>query len=389
MCPQLYDVSHLRSGQGLATIYPYPLEVRMCSWALRILLSLTLLTGFSFSQTAPTVAPLPYDPLELGTGPTLVPDTAEKRALILNLLERARQNSAMHTPGTAPFDLKVSFNSVGDPHSTGYGEVEETWLNGRTWRWSARIGDYSQLRIFYQGAAYDDKPKGHMPLRLQMVRNSVFWPVVGNFASSLIRMATAKWEGTDVACILVSGPVNDATSTPGRRWEENEYCVDPKTGLLRIHSEAPGIYSVYDYNGAVQFHGRTLPRQTTIVEGGTTVLQIHLDSIQDANDDPNQFVPTKKMLAHGPGAIMVGPFRFPELVRAPAGYSGEIKPVIVHAILDQKGKVLDAEVVGTSDPALSSAALGVVWHSSYRPAERGDRPLQREAFINVQFTPAS
>jgi hypothetical protein len=361
----------------------------MSNRALHAALFLLFLSGFSFSQSAPQTAPLPYDPLELATGPTLVPNTPEQRATILNLLERARQNSAMHTPGTAPFDIKVSFNSVGDSHSTGYGEVEETWLNGQTWRWSARIGNYSQLRIFYQGAAYDDKPRGHMPLRLQMVRNSVFWPVGGNFAPALMRMATAKWEGTDVACILISGGGNDATPTTGRRWEENEYCIDPKTGLLRIHSEAPGIYSVYDYNGAVQFHGRTLPRQTTIVEGGTTVLQIHLDSIEDANNDPNQFVPTKKMISHGPGAIMVGPFRFPEFVRAPAGYSGDIRPVIVHAILDQKGKVLDAEVVGSSDPALSSAALGVVWHSSYLPAQREARLLQREAFINVKFTPSS
>ncbi|HYA47995.1 MAG TPA: energy transducer TonB [archaeon] len=362
----------------------------MSNWALRIALFLLFLSAFSFSQAASKTAPLPYDPLELATGPTAVPDTPEKRALLLDLLERARQNSAMHTPGTAPFSIKVSFNSAGgDSHSQGYGELEETWLNGQTWRWSARLGDYSQLRIFYLGAAYDDKPRGHMPLRLQMVRNAVFWPVGGNFAAALIRMATAKWEGTDIACMLISGADNDATATPGRRWEESEYCVDPKTGLLRIHSEAPGIYVAYDYSGGSQFHGRTLPRQTTIVEGGTTVLQIHLDSIEDANNDPNQFVPTKKMLSHGPGAIMVGPFRFPEFVRAPAGYSGEIQPVIVHAILDQKGKVLDAEVVQSSDPALTSAALGVVWHSSYLPARRPDGPLQREAFINVKFTPSS
>lgn len=362
----------------------------MSKRALRVALFILLFVAPTFSQSAPKVAPLPNDPLELATGPTVVPDTPEKRAALLNLLERARQNSAMHTPGMAPFTLKASFNSTGgDSHSQGYGEVEETWLNGQTWRWSARLGDYSQLRIFYQSAAYDDKPRGHMPLRLQMVRNALFWPVVGNFAPSLIRMATAKWEGTDIACILTSRGGNDASATPGRRWEENEFCIDPKTGQLRIHSEAPGIYSVYDYNGGIAFHGRVLPRQTTIVEGGTSVLQIHLENIDDANNDPNQFIPTKKMISHGPGAIMVGPFRFPESVRTPAGYSGVIQPVIVHAILDQKGKVLDAEVVQTSDPALAAAALGVVWHSSYLPAERQDRPLQREAFINVKFTPAS
>lgn len=341
-------------------------------------------------QDAPKVAPLPNDPLELATGPTAVPDSPAKREALLSLLERARQNSAMHAPGMAPFSLKASFNSAGkDSRNSGYGEIEETWLNGQAWRWTARLGDYSQLRIFYQGAVYDDKPRGHIPLRIQMVRSAVFWPVVGNFASSLLRMATAKWEGTDLACILISGMMNEASDTPGRRWEENEYCVDPKTGLLRIHSEAPGIYSVFDYDGGIHFHGRVLPRRTTIVEGGATVLQITLDSIEDANSDPNQFIPTKKMLSHGPGAVMVGPFRFPESARSPAGYSGMIQPVIVHAILDQKGKVLDAEVVQSPDPTLAGAALGVVWHSSYLPAQNRDRPLQREAFINVKFTPAS
>jgi hypothetical protein len=354
----------------------------------RIALFSLLLASYAYSQSAPKVAQLPYDPLELATGPTVVPDTPEKRALVLNLLERARQNSAMHTPGTAPFTLKASFNSTGDSKNTGYGEVEETWLNGQTWRWSARLGDYSQLRIFYEGAAYDDKPKGYIPLRLQMVRNAVFWPVIGNFAPTLLRMATTSFQGTDLACMLISGGGNDATPTPGRRWEENEFCIDPKSGLLRTHSEAPGIYAIYEYEGALQFHGRTIPRQISVVEGGETVLQIHIDSIEDANHDPNQFVPTRKMLAGGPGAIMVGPFRFPEFVPAPAGYNGQVQPVIVHAILDTKGKVLDAEVVQSSNPSLTATALDVVWHSTHPAWQVGERPLQREAFINVKFTPA-
>jgi len=236
----------------------------------RLALFILFVVASTFSQSAPKVAPLPYDPLEMATGPTVVPDTPEKRTVLLNLLERARQNSAMHTPGMAPFSIKVSFNSTGgDSHRQGYGELEETWLNGQTWRWSARLGDYSQFRIFYEGVAYDDKPRGHMPLRLQMVRNFVYWPVVGNFAPALIRMVTAKWEGTEVACILMSRGGNHATDMPGRLWEENEFCIDPKTGMLRLHSEAPGSYSVYDYNGGIDFHGGILPRQTTIVEGGS------------------------------------------------------------------------------------------------------------------------
>ncbi len=90
----------------------------MCIRPLRRALFILLFVAAAFSQSAPKVAPLPYDPLELATGPTVVPDTPEKRAVLLNLLERARQNSAMHTPGMAPFTLKVSFNSTGgDSHN--------------------------------------------------------------------------------------------------------------------------------------------------------------------------------------------------------------------------------------------------------------------------------
>ena len=61
----------------------------MSNQALTTALFLLFGSGFSFSQQAPKTAPLPYDPLELATGPTVVPDTPEKRALLLNLLERA------------------------------------------------------------------------------------------------------------------------------------------------------------------------------------------------------------------------------------------------------------------------------------------------------------
>jgi hypothetical protein len=359
--------------------------------ALLAVLFALLLSCAALSQNQikdqPKLAPLPYDPFELATGPTVVPDTPQKRDAMLGLLEHARQNNGMHAPGSPAFAMKVSFNSTGASRYTGFGEMEETWMSPGTFRWSARLGDYSQLRIYSDGAAYDDKPRGPIPLRIQMVRQSVFWPVTGRFAPALIRMATANWQGAEVACMLISGSDNDATATPGRRWEETEYCIDPKSGLLRTYSEAPGIYNVYDYSEKFEFHGHTLARQISIVEDGVIVLQIHLDSLADAaNADPDQFVPTKKMISHGPGDILVGPFRFPQSVAAPAGHSGVIQPVIVHAVLDKKGQVVEAEALQHSDTLLADAALAIVQRSNYAKREQG-KPVQREAFINVQFIP--
>lgn len=303
----------------------------------------------------------------------------------------------MHTAGSAAFDLKVSFNSSGQNRYTGPGDVEETWMSGRTWRWTAHFGDYAITRTFYKGAAFDDNSKGPIPLRLQMVRSAVFWPVSGNFAPAYLRVAAAKWAGDDVMCILRSrgADVEDSDAAAdaqsitgsGRRWDETEYCIDPKSGLLRTYSEAPGIYTVYDFNDAtIHFHGRTLARQISVVEGGATILQIHLDSIEDPHiSDPNFFIPTPQMLDQGPQGMMAGPFHFAQFASAPPGHGGLVQPVIVVATLDRNGTVLEAEALQNSDSSLSGAALSLVTHRTYAPAQYG--ASQRLAYINVKFLP--
>ena len=248
----------------------------------------------SRAQRAP-VAPLPSDPLELATGSAMLLNNPENRALVLGLLERARQSmSELYAQGGPPFTLHISFTASGQSRYTGPGEMEETRYSRELWRWSARLGDYSQRRIFHDGYAYDDKTPGPIPLRIQMVRGAVLWSMFRVRPGAAMRMASAKWNGMDVMCALLSNSERPPF-TPGRQWEEEEYCVDTKEALLRIYSEAPGIYVTYDYNDALQFHGRVLARQISVVEGGAQVLQIRVDSIQDPGPpDPSSFTPTKK-----------------------------------------------------------------------------------------------
>ncbi len=355
-----------------------------------------LLGTLVFAKSRPTVAPLPNDPLELATGPTKVLDTPQLRATVLGLVEQARQNNGMHMLGGASFDLKATFTSSGKSRYVGRGDLEETWINGRTWRWTAHLGDYSIDRIFYHGSAFDEKSAGPVPLRIHMVRAAVFWPVSGSFAPAYLRVATAKWDGADVMCVLRShgpeeGEVSSeqdagAVNTQGRRWGEREYCIDAKTGLLRTYSEAPGIYTVYNYNDAtIHFHGRSLAREVSVVEGGVTVLQIQLDSVEDPHvADPNFFTPSPQMLRAGPQATISGVFRFSQVVPAP-GRSGVIQPTIVIATIDNKGKVEEAETPPTSDVSLSEAALSLVTRTEYAPLRDGP-PRQRLAYIEVRFT---
>jgi hypothetical protein len=176
----------------------------------------------------------------------------------------------------------------------------------------------------------------------------------------------------------------DATPTPGRRWIEREFCIETKTGLLQILSDAPGVYVVYDYSNALKFHGRVLPRQFSIVEGGSTVLDAHLESLADAISSSDALTPSAQMKTHGPGPLLGGTMRFPRIVPVAPG-AAVVQPVIVHVILDRNGKVGDAELVENSGVALGQSALDIVKRGTYPQVERAWAGHQMEAFINVQF----
>ena len=344
-----------------------------------------LAVGFINAQTIKQVAPVPVDALELATARATVADTPEKRASILNLLERARQNNNLHMNGMNAFKLKVSFNSDGSAAYAGAGDLEESWLSNAKWKWTAHLGSYSQVRVFHNGVAYDLNPHTYLPLRLQMIRQSLFWPVSGNFANDVIRIAEASWNGKPVTCALIAGPRAKASQETGRQWNEEEFCVDPTSGLLQTYSVAPGIYAVYDYSNALQFHGRTIARRITIFENSTIAAEIHLNDIEDLNPQAEaEFLPGADM--KGPGIMIGQPMRFPQTVTNDLASSTTrlVQPVIIHAALDSSGKVLEAEALQTSDYATSEAALKFVKSTNYGPA-RGSQPLQRDVFINVQF----
>ena len=349
-----------------------------------VLLLNALCAGPVTAQTK-QVAPVPGDPLELATGPAIIADTPEKRSAILNLLERARQNNNLHVNGMNPFELKASFNSGGSAGNSGPGVLEESWLSGSTWRWNEHLGSYSQLRIFHNGVAYDSNPASYQPLRLQMIRQAIFWPVAGDFATNVIRVAEASWNGKPVTCALIAGPRANASQEIGRQWIEEEFCVDPATGFLQTYSIAPGIYDVYDYSNALEFHGHSLARRITIVENSIPIATIELNEIKDLNTaDGSLFIPSADM--KGPGIMLGPPMRFPQVVKnnSPATATGVVQPIIIHAALDVRGRVLEAEALQTSDSVGSDAALKLVRNTNYGPA-RNRALVQRDVFINVQF----
>jgi hypothetical protein len=349
---------------------------------------LFLLAAIPFSlliQAQPTrgqvmsLAAVPDTPLELVTGSARALITPEERDAAMDLLMRARQNVTLHAAVVPPFQMKVSFTSTGGSQFEGDGTMEEIYA-GPVMRWTARLASSSQLHIVSGGQVFATNPNEPVPMRVQMVRGAIFQPIGPTPGTGMIRSQNVQRDGQELTCLLLSGSV--PTAPMPRQWVETEFCIDPATALLHSWSAAPGIYVNYDYSDAIQFHGRTLARQITVVEGNKPLLQIRIDSLKDADNlDPHIFEPAREMTSAGPAFVLGYPQRFP--IRAGLLENSTpqmIQPVIVHATLSNvDGRVLEAEALQDTNPQLAQDAVELVEHSRF-PATG----MQQEVFINVQ-----
>jgi len=334
-----------------------------------------LLVSFLGLSAQIKITPVSEDPHEVVTGMARHLTEPADRTNAMNLLEKAKQNADMHMPGAAPFVMKIVLNVSGNSANTGTGEIAETWLNGRAWRYDQTLGSYSETRVAGPGQTFG-KHAGYTPMAVQMVRASMFWPVGGNPSVSAIRTADATWNGKPVTAILLSAGSDPIY--PGRHWVETEYVVDNATGLLQIYSRAPGTYVVYGYSKGIKFHGRSMPDSTTIFMGGNQIVEAQLVNIQDpGNVDASFLKPDSEMHPDGPASVGMN-MRFPLNAHDPTN-SGVLKQVIVHATIDSQGNVVDSALSAAADSALVEPALDLVKKTKFSPGTAMD------AYINVRF----
>jgi hypothetical protein len=346
-----------------------------------------LSAAFGLNMAQIPVAPMPADPLEPVNGGIAVPATPELRLAAQQIIGKARDQYKLHAG--SPFDLKLTFNATGRSRYEGSGMLEELFLGMNGSRWTARIGSYSQTRITgTMGLVYDDKPAGEIPMRLQQLREAVFSPIYANPQTAFIRTATLFVNNEELNCVLLTHSSAEPPTIQRRRWTETEWCVNAQSGLLRIASEVPGTYTVYDYTDALHFHDLTLPRNIRVSEAGATVLDIRLESITEpASLDRQQLAPTAGMKS-GPvlrDAIHLPAVKLDGLRSRPT----IMRPVVVHATFGADGKAIETEITETSDPTLNADALA--YTNGYKfsiPAAPGSVPEQSQVYLTVNFLSA-
>jgi hypothetical protein len=345
----------------------------------------------TFGQTAPRMAPIPSDPLELVSGPIQAVDTSESRADILLLLARARDSYSLRNAGRA-YDLKVTFttNSGGQTEYDGAWKMEDVFDPQQGLRWTAKAGGgFTTTRISSKTVFYEDGTARTVPLRLHEARAALFDPIPSseNVARGLIRTSTAVLHGAKVTCVLLSASGSAATATPGRGWEESEECIDPQSGLLQVQSQVPGRYYAYDYSNAPQLGDCVLPRTVIVTEAGKTVSKISVDSLTELPAaDAGLFVPTEVMKARGPASGMAGAQKIVRFYgRGPFPSGATVRPVCVFGLVTPSGQLVEAHSLQPSDPNSQAAVEAAKRMSFFAPTPPGARHRQHFVFVIEMF----
>lgn len=354
---------------------------------MRLLLILAL-PAMGFCQDPLVTVEVPANPLELVAGPVHNVET-EERDSVLQLLARARGSYELRTAGVG-YDVKITFkvNSGGRTEYDGAWQMEELFIPREQARWTASgAAGYSITQISSGNLHYADVAANTIPLRLHEVRGALFDPIPKNASRSFLRTSTATYNGKPVICVLLSSSGRRSQVRAGRRWEEIEDCIDPASGLLQVHSQAPGRYIAYDYADAPRLGDRMLPRQVIITEGGILVTEIHVDDLAEPSGaDPNLFVPTEKMKELGP-AVVMGDAQ--HIIVSPrdgtVAADAALQPVCVFGLVAPSGKVVEAHSLQPSDPNSKIAIQMTKGMRFGEPTPLGTRPEQHFVFIMTYF----
>lgn len=332
----------------------------------------------------PALAQEPLSTAQMAGNSIKVVEAPQERDAALQLLERARNAYDLRSGGQA-YDLKVRFtvNSGGQTQYDGEWQMEDTFAPHEGLRWTASLpGSFTITRISSHKMLYGEETGAYVPLRLHEARAALFdaIPPPQSLKSAAIRSASVTYNGEQLTCLLFSG---GPSGNLARAWNETEECVDPESGFLRVHSQVPGRYYVYDNSNALPLGSHQMPRHVAVYEGGSIVMKISVESLsQPSAVDPSLFVPTDAMKAKG-RPITLGASE--KLFRVSTVKPGTpVGTVCVFGLVTASGDLVEAHSLQPSDPNSQAAVEAAQQMSFSRPAAA----QQYFVFILRRFVPS-
>jgi len=318
---------------------------------------------------------------------------AQQRIAAIGLLEKARGLSNVRAQ---PYDLKTSFIAYGGLASDGNWMLEDIAARGRKYRWTASGPNYSAVNLYPDGSTnglYSNQASGLLPLASASGSLRYLLHLSDSRPQASIRTATGSLNGAPQNCVLVVIGAGSRTFSGGRNWEESEYCVDSKTGLLTQYSPAPGVFVRYDYSSGIRFHNTFIPTAFSIFENGKLVAEARTVGLADPPAATDPMFDTAGMTPVGSGRPMNPGMNLPIVMSAPgqpfagANTNSAIQVVSLHGDIAGDGRLSEVEILASTDPALNQAAVerATAIAQARVPVQPGATRQSSEIFLTFEF----
>jgi hypothetical protein len=220
--------------------------------------------------------------------------------------------------------------------------------------------------------------------------NSYVIPEASRESSKIMPIRLIRFDEEDVITSIRDGSVLgqparciEFETTTGNKTNDNELCVDQVSGaLVRLKDGNKTIENSEFFKIA----GALLPGRVDLYRDGRLILQIQQEiTIVEGPVDP-------KLFEFPPGAQVktkchewLRPFG-KNMPQPPPGRGGEaIQDVVIRAIADQSGAVIDPAVERSQNPKLNQEALKLAAQWSFSPALCDGRPTSSDVYFTLHF----
>lgn len=311
------------------------------------------------------------------------------------LFAAALANNGLASDDLKPWHLKASYDILDHTNEViATGVFEEWWAAKDKWKRSYTGPHYSGTEYHLpEGSAYEGTPWPE-----SLIPTKLIAPISADAPNTALSLKPRHMQirMLDVAkpplvCVAHAGPAFDP-HWPTRPNNSLGYCLDANRTELRI-SGFSGLNTVYNRVGI--FQGRSIGLELKVGVNQHALLNVHVLSLTGMTaEEEGVFTPSVPIFPTKPDArlhVEAGVLAGRKLSGKEPSYplaaerNREQGLVIIEAVINQQGKIENAQVLETPSDLLGNAALMAVRTWTYQPYLIDGQPTKVSTTINVVY----
>ncbi len=303
------------------------------------------------------------------------------------LFDDARLNQGLRLEGAKPFHLKASFEGWGNPEETGKGTYEETWLSPTQWKREITFNGHHVIESWDGDKDYRKFDGEYSSRRADEAAEALSFHFPGDGGKFVLEsdwhVEHAKLYNID-AIRASSGYINPQGVPDTQTWI---FYFAADNRLLRAKYYW-GELSVL--NDMVPFGKLEIPRQITVVQNGAKILQLQVNSLEDAGPEPASFFKIRGATTWSSkmegDSFRMTPARLVKKVNAVVPHGENLHgKVICSVMIDEHGHVRGVEFDDNASDILDNAVRQAVMQWEFIPAEMMGHPSMTQQKFAFQF----